>query len=249
MKKDTLTVYWAPHSTPTEEGIGNWNMLYEDPETLFKYWSQFSIKEEKEASMAQCPAFQNIAKNTYVFNCPIDSSYSFDATSTQANQITLTPQTNEYLSAFIPRNQTMSVGPNMELSLRLHMFAEEPLEIMLTGPYLHKTEYTKNGVLTSGQFDIGQWFRPINCELQLFGQQGQIDFKKDEPLFYVKFLTNKKINLKRFELTDELDTYARKAIGAKSIYGPRNPLSFYYDKFMKTRTRDIVLKKIKENLI
>lgn len=249
MKKDTVTVYWAPHSTPTEEGIGNWNMLYEDPQTLFKYWSQFGIKDEPEASMLQCPAFKNIAKNTYVFNSPIDTSYAFEAQSRLGHQIVLTPQTKEYISAFIPRNQTMSVGPNMEISLRLHMFAEEPLEVMLTGPYLHRTEYTKSGVLTSGQFDIGQWFRPINCEIQLFGQSGQIDFKKDEPLFYVKFLTDKKIDLKRFELTAELDTYAKKCIGAKNVYGLKKPLNFYYDKFMKTRTRDIVLKKIKENLI
>lgn len=249
MKKDTITVYWAPHSTPTEDGIGNWNMLYEDPQTLFKYWTQFSIKDEPEASMIQCPAFKNLAKNTYVFNSPIDTSYSFSAPSRLGHQIELTPQTKEYIAAFIPRNQTMSVGPNMEISLRLHMFAEEPLEVMLTGPYLHKTEYTKSGALTSGQFDIGQWFRPINCEIQLFGQEGTIDFKKDEPLFYVKFLTDKKIELKRFELTPELDTYAKKCIGAKSVFGLRKPLSFYYDKFMKTRTKDIVLKKIKENLI
>lgn len=249
MKKDTVTVYWAPHSTPTEDGIGNWNMLYEEPQSLFKYWTQFSIKDEEEASMIQCPAFKNLAKNTYVFNSPIDTSYSFNAPTRVGHQIELIPQTKEYLAAFIPRNQTTSAGPNMELSFRLHMFAEEPLEIMLTGPYMHKTEYTKNGVLNGGQFDIGQWFRPINCEIQLFGQQGQIDFKKDEPLFYVKFLTDKKIELKRFELTPELDTYGKKCISAKNMFGLRKPLSFSYDKFMKTRTRDIVLKKIKENLI
>lgn len=249
MKKDKVTVYWAPHSTPTDEGIGNWNMLYEDPQTLFKYWTQHEIKEEEEASMIQCPAFANISRNTYVFNCPIDFSFAFKAHSTIGHQIELTPLTKEYVSAFIPRNQTMHIGPNMELAMRLHMFSEEPLEIMLTGPYLHKTEYTKYGLLTSGQFDIGQWFRPINCEIQLFGQEGEIHFKKDEPLFYVKFLTDKKIELKRFELTEEIDTYARKCIGAKGIYGLRNPLSFYYNKFNKTRTRDIVLKKIKENLI
>lgn len=249
MKKDTITVYWAPHSTPTEDGIGNWNMLYEDPQTLFKYWTKYDIKEEAEASMIQCPAFQNLSKNTYVFNCPIDTSFSFNAPTRDVNQIEFTPMTPEYLAAFPPRNQTLSIGPNMELSFRLHMFAEESLEIMLTGPYMHKTEYTKSGFLTSGQFNIGEWFRPVNCEIQLFGQQGEIHFKKDEPLFYVKFLTDKKIDLKRFELTPELDTYGRKCIAAKSMFGLRRPLSFHYDKFKKTRTRDIVLKKIKENLI
>lgn len=249
MKKDKVVVYWAPHSTPNDNGIGNWNLLYEDPETLFKHWAKNEIREEEEASMIQCPAFGNISRNTYVFNCPIDTSYKFNAPNRNGFQTIVEPTTKEYISAFVPRNQTMSAGPSMELSFRLHMFAEEPLEIMLTGPYMHKTEYTKYGVLTSGQFDIGQWFRPINCEIQLFGQEGEIHFKKDEPLFYVKFLTNKKVELKRFELTEEIDTYARKCIASKNIFGLRNTLEFKYNKFNKTRTRDIVLKKIKENLI
>lgn len=251
MKKDSksINVYWAPHSTGDDDRIGNWNMLYEDPETLLKAWTQFDIKNGKEDSFIKCPAFQNLAKNTYVFNFPIDSSYYYKALSYDANQIEVNPTSKHFIALTVPRDQTMSTGPSIEMSLRFHMFAEEPVEIMITGPYLHHTEFSKTGFVTSGQFDIGQWFRTVNAEIQLNGQEGEIHFKKGEPLLYVKFLTDKKINLKRFVLTEDLDTYSRKTINAKHIFGYRMSLPDSYKIFNKSRTRDIVLKKIKENLI
>lgn len=251
MKKDSksINVYWAPHSTGNDSGVGNWNMLYEDPETLLKSWTKFDIKDGKEDSFVKCPAFQNLGKNTYVFNFPIDSSYSYKALSTDANQIEITPTSKHFIALTVPRDQTMTTGPSIEMSLRLHMFAEEPVEIMITGPYLHHVEYVKSGFLTSGQFDIGQWFRTINAEIQLNGQEGEINFKQGEPLLYIKFLTDKKINLKRFVLTEDLDSYARKTINAKHIFGYRMSLNDSYNIFKRSRTGDIVLKKIKENLI
>jgi hypothetical protein len=252
MKKDSksINVYWAPHSIPQDDGIiQNWNMMYEDLENVFQSWTEFDIKGGREDSFIKCPAFQNLAKNMYAFKFPIDSSYKYKAHSNLVDEIEITPTSKHYVSMFVPRDQTMTYGPNAELALRLHMFAEEPLEVMLTGPYLENVEYMKYGFLTSGQFDIGQWFRTLNAEIQFKGNEGEIHFKKGEPLFYIKFLTDKKINLKRFELTAELDTYSRKCITSRNIFGKRQTLLEKYDIFNKSKTREIVLKKIKENLI
>jgi len=252
MKKDnkSINVYWAPHSVPEEGGlIENWNMMYEDLQSVFQSWTKFDIKDGKEDSFIKCPAFQNLSKNMYAFNFPIDSSYKYKTHSNLVDEIEITPTSKNYVSMFVPRDQTMSYGPSVELALRLHMFAEEPLEVMLTGPYLQNVEYMKYGFLTSGQFDIGQWFRTLNAEVQLNGNEGEIHFKKGEPLFYIKFLTDKKVNLKRFELTSELDTYSRKCITSRNTFGLKQTLSEKYDIFNKSRTREIVLKKIKENLI
>ena len=252
MKKDSksINVYWAPHSIPSDTApVENWNLMYEDLYSVFQSWTKFDIKSGSEDSFVKCPAFQNLSKNMYAFNFPIDSSYKYKASSNDANQIEFYPTTKHFVSAFIPRDQTMTYGPSVEFALKLHMFAEEPLEVQLTGPYLQNVEYMKYGFLTSGQFDIGQWFRTLNAEVQLNGNEGEIHFKKGEPLFYIKFLTDKKVNLKRFELTAEIDTYSRKCISAKSIFGSKMTLPESYSIFNKSRTRDILLKKIKENLI
>lgn len=251
MKKssNTINVYWAPHSTGDENGVGNWNMLYEDPETVLKSLTKFDIKNGRYDSFIKCPAFQNLAKNTYAFNFPIDSSYYYKAHSSHIDTIEVKPTSEHFVELNVPRDQTMTLGPSIEMSLKLHMFAEEPLDVMVTGPYLHKTEYMKSGFLTSGQFDIGQWFRTLNAEVQLYGREGEIHFKQGEPLLYVKFLTDKKINLKRFVLTEELASYSKQTVNAKHVFGYKMPLKESYNIFNKTRTRDIVLKKIKENII
>jgi hypothetical protein len=251
-EKAPINVYWAPHSVANENSpIGNWNMLYHDPVNVFKYWSQFDIKSDikENDSFIKCPGFKNLSKNIYAWNWPIDCSYSYNAASTDVNQIEILPLTESFISCYPPRNQTMSVGPSIEFSYRLHMFADEPLEVALTSPYLQQVEYLKYGFLTSGQFDVGQWFRTLNTEIQLYGNKGELHIKKDEPIFYVNFLTDRKVNLHRFELTDEIDTYSRKCIGAKHTFGYKLPLAESYKIFNKSRTRDILLKKIKENLI
>jgi hypothetical protein len=251
-EKDPINVYWAPNSVAEDDGlIGNWNMLYQDPVNVFKHWTQFDIKSKvKEGdSFIKCPAFKNLSKNIYAWNWPIDSSYKYKAISTDVNEIEVTPLTDSYMSCYVPRDQTMTVGPSIEFSYRLHMFAEEPIEVMVTSPYLQQVEYLKYGFLTSGQFDIGQWFRTLNVEIQMFNNEGELHIKKDEPIFYVNFLTDRKINLRRFELTSEINSYSKKCIDAKHVFGYKMPLLESYSVFNKSRTRDIVLKKIKENLI
>jgi hypothetical protein len=255
MKKDNkgpIVVYWAPNSIAEDNvGPGNWNLLYHDPINLFKYWSEFDIKssDKDQASFMKCPAFKNLSKNLYAWNWPIDSSYTYNANSGEVNQIEVFPTTESFMACHPPRNQTMTTGPSIEFSYRIHMFAEEPVEVMLTGPYLQKVEYQKYGFLTSGQFDVGKWFRTLNVEIQLHENSGELHIKKDEPIFYVNFLTDRKIILKRFELTKEIDSYSRKCITAKSMLGYRMPLSESYNIFAKSRMKDILIKKIKENLI
>ena len=70
-EKGPINVYWAPNSVAEDDGaIGNWNMLYEDPVNVFKYWTQFDIKSKtKEGdSFIKCPAFKNLSKNIYAWN-------------------------------------------------------------------------------------------------------------------------------------------------------------------------------------
>jgi hypothetical protein len=248
--KESINIYWAPISTSDSDFPPNQNLLYQDPTTLLKHWSELSINDKNlSPSFIKCPAFQNISKNTYVFNCPVDSSYSYMAHSNKKEDVSLIPINSNALNAEVLRDKIFNVGPSINLNFRIVMFSEEQVEIMLTGPYLNNVEYTKNGSLTSGQFDIGQWFRPIETEVQLYSNSGEIHFKKDEPLFYVKILTDKKINLSRFELTKELDSYVKSCVSANTVFGFGLKLKDYYNIFNKSRTRDIVLKKIKENLI
>ena len=246
-KSNVINVYWAPHSVSDDstvtEFVGNWNMLYEDPYNVFKHWSQFDLKGQHRSFIA-CPAFKNLSKNIYAWNWPIDCSYVYDSDNGSVEGTSI-----NYIGAKWPRTQTMSVGPSIEMSFRLHMLADQPVEIQITGPYLQQAEYQKYGFLTSGQFDTGQWFRTINVEIQTYKNKGELHFKGGEPIFYINFLTDKKINFHRFELTSEIDTYSRRCVENATMFGSGTPLPKLYNIFNKTRTKEILMKKIKQQVL
>ena len=85
----------------------------------------------------------------------------------------------------------------------IRYFADQPLVARFMAPNYPPTTPSPGAILTSGQFDIGKWFRTLNVEIQLYGNKGELHFKKDEPIFYVNFLTDRKVILKRFELTKD----------------------------------------------
>lgn len=249
MKNNTVTVYWSPHTSPNVAEVGDWNMMYKDPYRLLDYFSELTYKDQKKDSYVSCPAFQSISKNTFVFENLVQSEYNYRSNGGDQNQIAFEPTSKTFLAPSVSRNQMNSIGPTVELGMRYMFFAEEDLKLTLTPPYLHQVEYMKYGTLASGEFDCGQWFRPVNIELQMFNESGNLVINKDEPLMYIRFLTDKRVELKRFTLNKALYEYGKSCVNAKGFMGYKQPLPKLYEMFKSTRTRDIVLQEIKKNLI
>ena len=81
-------------------------------------------------------------------------------------------------------------------NLRYLFYTDQPLEISMTPAYLTVNEFTQNTTLVPGKFDIGQWFRPLDCSFIM--NSNQLQLKKDDTFAYIKFHTDKKINLINF---------------------------------------------------
>ena len=99
-----------------------------------------------------------------------------------------------------------------------------------------------------GKLNISKWFRYINLEYILHTGVKEFKVNKGESLAYVVFNTNKKVNLKRFEMNDKLHSYGL-ATGTSTKWEPRVPLATRYKRFMETRTNKLVLNEIKKNLV
>ena len=100
-----------------------------------------------------------------------------------------------------------------------------------------------------GTFDIGQWFRPYTFETQMWQQKGEFAIDADEPIFYVEFLTDKKINLKRFKMNATLVSYQEHCSSSGKLWGLGTPLEKRYQRFKESKMRELILKEIKNNLI
>ncbi len=73
--------------------------------------------------------------------------------------------------------------------------------------------------------------------------------EEDEPMAYVRFMTDRPVELVRFDLTDRIRKIADSCVQTPVTFGRFKPLQDRYDKFMGSRSNELALKYIKENLL
>ena len=248
-KKEPIIIYWAPYSH-VQSSLGEWNLLYEEPYNkhvdLIKNKSEFS---ESRNSFFACPAFTGKLKNTYVFKSPMDSSYYYNFSDISNPVIKPIKPNKPFLNLYSPRKESLSKKPQITFDLNYLFFCEEPLSATFSAPYFDEPKYLRYGAVAPGTFDIGQWFRPYPLEITLWNNIGEFHIEEDEPMFYVEFLTDRPIVIKRFRATPEILSYSDSCSKALQTIKAGIPLLERYKKFKNTRMNDLVIKEIKENIL
>jgi len=82
----------------------------------------------------------------------------------------------------------------------------------------------------------------------MWNNKGNFVLEEDEPIFYAKFITDKKIKLNRFTLTEKLFNYADHCSNSPVTMKSNIPLSERYRRFKESKMNNLILKEIKENL-
>lgn len=235
--KNSINVYWSANFNNEES---DWSFLYQKPISLFSELNQ--IKEKNSNHFLTCPAVSNKFKKILIFKNSISSSYTYDSN-------TIIPISKNYLGVSKTRDKSINVGPIYHFFNSIFLFSEEPLDVFFTPPYFHKPEHIKYGSCIPGEFNIGKWYRPYNFEVQMWRNSGEFNIKENEPLYYVDFKTDKKINLYRFNHSKILNNYSNACIGTTSLFGRGQSLFSRYNKFKQTGLREKILTEIKKNLI
>jgi hypothetical protein len=246
MKKnnDPINIYWAIPGDKTD--VQDWSFLYPKPKTLFSEL----IKERKDPkntdSFLVCPAVSSKFKKTLIFNNAIDCSYQFGRHDDGFYIGSLFPQS---INVFTERKEILVNKPTFQFSLGYLFFADNPIDVSFTPPYFHKPEYTQYGAVIPGEFNIGQWFRSFNFEVQTWSDSGELHIKENEPLFYAEFKTDRPIFLHRFNMTKKIQQYTKSNSSSANIFGSFNSLLYRYEKFKQVGYREKILTEIKKNLI
>jgi hypothetical protein len=248
-EKDYVNVYWSPHSTYEDIEIGEWNMLYSDPTTLFEDLYKLKTKDAGNANYFTCPATSKQYQKTFVFKNELESKYKFDFSSSNPEENYFLNEPGPHLSYEIIRRPTITTGPMVGINMYYVFFSDEPLKASFTPPMMHPPKYTKYGTVIPGSFDIGQWFRPFHLEMQMWNNKGELKLENQEPLFYVSFDTEKKVKLQRFKMTGAANSYLRFCSSTRKVWGLDSSLEERYKRFKRTRMRELILKEIKENLL
>lgn len=247
-KNNTITVYWSPASFTTQDK--SWELLYPNPDSVFHE----AVRQNTHGGkMTQCPAVKNFFKNTFSFKSAIDDEFIIPTEITKAiantSDSNVSIPTTSKLQLTKVRKTSFKDFVNVEYNMGWLFFASEPVLAEFTAPFFPSASPVPGALLSAGSFDIGSWFRPYNLDYHLPIEETNFSIKEGDPLFYLRILTDKKVNMQRFMLTPKLSSLANE-MGTSSIrYGAFKKLQERYAMFKNASAGQIILSEIKKNLI
>jgi len=238
MKQDEIIVYYSPVNLRHPEA--NWDILSYEPLQVFDQVKENYSKEKM--SFIGCPAVKNLLKNTFAWKNTLRSEY-------QIKDGNVEIVSKQGIAGFIDHQPTIKDNVLLIIMQSFALFCEEDsLEVELTAPYFEKAQHLQYGAVVPGRFDIAKWYRPINIEFNLWANQNYFSLDEDETMAYLSFKTDKQVKLVRYQMTEELVKIQR-VVSDSATWNPKVPLSNRYQRFKRSRMKDIVLKEIKKNVV
>lgn len=239
-----MKVYWAPVNYNLYAPPKDSNIFYYDPKSLLSILNESRNKDADLSNIFRCPTVTGLTKNIYVLENPLDINVEFD---NKTNKVKTGDMMQ--LNFTMPHNPSLDKNILLNYELNWIFFTEEPsLKMTLTSPYFSYAPHTQFGSIVPGSFDIGKWFRNVNLEFNIWNNKNELHIKAGEPMAYVHFDTTESVELVRFNLNTQIKTYIE-GVAKLSSYEPRVPLVARYERFKRTRMKDLIMKEIKENIV
>lgn len=216
-----------------------------------------TLKKERAENISSFSLNSNKLKNSGVLKCPaqiksldsyyvVKSPYNFKLCWNGENFTS-----PDYDQDFWDLNLYQRDGSNGLVSFappKLMFVSEKSLEMELLPSFWHNNDLTQKTIMIGGRFDIGRHTRKIESAL-IFKEPCEVDIKRNDALYYLRFGTDKKIVLKPFQFVDDIKSLVSGVLYPMQ-HNKGNPetLDYWYLKnklFYKKR----LLKLIKQNLM
>lgn len=161
----------------------------------------------KEAPLLRCPAIQDSFRNTYLIRAPFDIHVGKIGDAIQPLPSGMSKESQQqYFRPDHPSGWRYPARPIIQVNLPFSFASDDPGVVMnQTPPYGHYTQWP--GIMLGGSFDIHAWpARPINFAFEFQEEDGTLDIKRGDPLFYVNFSAPglPRISVHESEVTEEL---------------------------------------------
>lgn len=244
-----MDVYWSVDFWINElDPAAKYNVVpfveYEDPENVYLKQQRTKLIKSGNPNVDYkfCPAFQNQTKNLYSLKFPFSYDLIYDG---------LDLRSNTYDQNFFNNMITVRSLEDRMVSFNIYyiFISEEPLEVEVTGAYMADNDFVNKTIMIPGRFDIGKWPRNLDCAFMFKKDTKFVSFKKGDDFNYLNFLTNEKINLKKFHISNPLREILESTQRAKKFHKKYQPLTYWYDVYQKAKYKKIVMREIKNNLM
>lgn len=249
MSKDTVTVYWAVHV----HGIGFNNDLSQ--KGFLSVHNQEIKTSAPKSGIRLCPAVKNALQNVYYFESPISDNFKIPLHQVEMinqipnSQIFFLDTPDSKFPISIPRTRESEDYYNYVYGISWFLFADQPVDLRFSSPYLPPSSPIKNAAVVPGQYNIGLWYRPINLELIAPKNSDVFAINQGDPLAYFEFMTDKKIIFKEYQLTELLLEMSQAGPETTAFTDKIKNLPYRYSLTKKSKFDEKVLFEIKNNVI
>jgi hypothetical protein len=216
------------------------NLLLSEPRNLLTELK--GMKEFSDSPYLKCYGGIDELKKIYVIRSDIDINIVFENGGYWIDRYG-----QDFAEWFMIPSEAYST---YNLNYSNIFFSEKSVKMTQLPPFFHNTPLSEKAHNVIATFDISKWFRKVNLGLILKkpNEKTEVNIKVGDPLYYLRFDTDEKINFKQFMMTEELYKVQRSCVGLKE-FRPFTPLNKAYQMFMSNRYNDKVIKQIKNNLM
>lgn len=214
-------IYWCPFLLD-----GNWhNTGYFEPEPIIKH---VVSQRDNNVEYLKCPAFQQYFENTFLIRSPVDLNLQIEK-DINGRKILTTKNFNQkfYNDHIFPRMAQNNTFSMFSLEFSYIFYSENSVILEMLPASMDSSNFVKNTNLISGEYDISKWIRPISPAFEIVDDSKLLKVSRGDPLYYIKFRTNKKINLIRVE-QDSIIENIEKACSRLKFFVPKNTLEENY---------------------
>lgn len=211
------------------------------------------LDEQKTASIIKCPVASLYLKNTFRIKSPIDYSIYWDK---ENNNVSTQHFDQDFFNEFINVRDPKSGIISMKFGSNVFFTEEDNLTIEYKSSIYAENNLSNNISLIQGEIDIGQYFRFLDFAFFINRPNELFTIKRGDALYYVRFLTNKKVVLKKFNYNTDIQSLVSDVMSTKRRTRLRNKnlkvwdrLEEYYSVFKTSQIKNLLIKKIKENIL
>ena len=240
-----MDVYWSPIiMKPVFTGEGMSHLRVPEPTLASNILKGTFDENNRSSNFMKCPSFNKQQKNVYALK--FGYTYGFEINKGNV-------KTEFYDQSFFndtillrdPKNKILSLG-----RMGYIFISETSLEMDFTGAYLDNNDFVNKTTVIPGSFDIGKWFRPLELSFIIKNDPSKIKYSEGDTYAYVNFKTEKKIKLKKFHITPEINLIIEHISSTKNNkLNQVNGLSWFYDLLDKSKYKNKMLKLVKENIL
>lgn len=229
-----LNVYWAQEPSP---------LTYPEPIRLLTELQDNKPTGADDPTFWRCPVVTSTLSNIFTLRSPVSTGASIsrspDGSATVNSHGTVVDFRARHQQSVIDRDSLMINNGGLLL------FCKEEISVQWTSPYFSHALHLQYGALVPGSMNIGAWFRPLQLEFLLWKGVHDFELLRNEPLAYMQFDTDKRVNMVEFRMTQSILNIAAECVSSSDV-APRVPLEDRYAKFREER-RDHLLTMIKDN--